>query len=293
MKRFENDPFRFKIITSALFSQNCKIDFQKEAAMKRRDFLLTTGVAGVTSLVSTTTAGEENKQQYLELRKIDTLLGDKKKILDSFLRDVEIPALNRLGISPIGVFTVKFGPNEPSLYMLLPHNSLESVATENSQLLADSQFLQDGAEFLNTPISDPNYVRIESMLLKAFENMPQVQVPNAIKGKSSRIFEMRTYESHSRKAAKKKIEMFNKGGEIRIFQEAGLHPVFFGETLIGPKMPNLIYMLAFEDMVERDKNWSAFGKHPDWQTLKAKIEYKDIVSNITDIILQPTGFSQI
>ncbi|NIA30769.1 MAG: NIPSNAP family containing protein [Actinobacteria bacterium] len=261
--------------------------------MKRRDFLLTTGVAGVASLAGTATAGKGEKQQYLELRKINTLLGDKKKILNSFLRDVEIPALNRLGILSVGVFTVKFGANEPTLYMLLPHNSLESVATTNSRLLADSQFLQDGAEFLDTPISDPNYVRIETMLLKAFENMPKLKVPDVVKGKSSRIFEMRTYESHSRKAAKKKIEMFNKGGEIRIFREAGLHPVFFGEMLIGPRMPNLTYMLAFENMKERDKNWSAFSKHPDWQALKAKEEYKNTVSNITDIILRPASFSQI
>lgn len=261
--------------------------------MKRREFLLTTGVVGVSSLAGTAMAGQEGEQQYLELRKITTLLGNKKKILNNFLRDVEIPALNRLGISPVGVFTVKFGPNDPTLYMLLPHKSLESVATESTRLLADSQFLQDGAEFLDTPISDPNYVRIETMLLKAFEKMPQVHVPDAVKGKSSRIFEMRTYESHSRKAAKKKIEMFNKGGEMQIFREAGLHPVFFGETLIGPKMPNLTYMLAFENMKERDKNWSAFSKHPDWKALKAKAEYKDTVSNITDIILRPASFSQV
>ncbi len=261
--------------------------------MKRRDFLLTTGVAGVASLTGTAAAGGGEKQQYLELRKINTLLGNKKKILNNFLRDVEIPALNRLGISPVGVFTVKFGSNDPTLYMLLPHNSLESVSTLNSRLLADSRFLQDGAGFLDTPISDPNYVRIETRLLKAFEKMPQVQVPDAVKGKSSRIFEMRTYESHSRKAAQKKIDMFNNGGEIQIFREAGLHPVFFGETLIGPKMPNLTYMLTFANMQERDKNWSAFSKHPDWQALKAKEEYKDTVSNITDIILRPTSFSQI
>jgi len=280
-------------VPGSVFDPIHSIDFHKEITMKRREFLLTTGVVGVSSLAGTAMAGQEGEQQYLELRKITTLLGNKKKILNNFLRDVEIPALNRLGISPVGVFTVKFGPNDPTLYMLLPHKSLESVATESTRLLADSQFLQDGAEFLDTPISDPNYVRIETMLLKAFEKMPQVHVPDAVKGKSSRIFEMRTYESHSRKAAKKKIEMFNKGGEMQIFREAGLHPVFFGETLIGPKMPNLTYMLAFENMKERDKNWSAFSKHPDWKALKAKAEYKDTVSNITDIILRPASFSQV
>ena len=58
----------------------------------------------------------------------------------------------------------------------------------------------------------------------------------------SRILELRIYESHSTKAGQKKIEMFNEGGEIAIFRKTGLRPVFFGETLIGPLMPNLTYM---------------------------------------------------
>ena len=43
------------------------------------------------------------------------------------------------------------------------------------------------------------------------------------------------------KSAKKKIEMFNEVGEIAIFKKTGLQPVFFGETIIGPKLPNHFY----------------------------------------------------
>ena len=39
------------------------------------------------------------------------------------------------------------------------------------------------------------------------------------------------------------------------FYETGLHPVFFGETIIGEKLPQLTYMLTFKDMEERDANW--------------------------------------
>jgi hypothetical protein len=88
-------------------------------------------------------------------------------------------------------------------------------------------------------------MRVESSLLAAFEGMPKMEVPAATAGNKPRIFELRTYESHSKKANKKKIEMFNKG-EIAIFRRTGLQPVFFGETLIGTKMPNLTYLLVFE-----------------------------------------------
>ena len=87
--------------------------------------------------------------------------------------------------------------------------------------------------------------------------------------------------------------MFNEGEEIAIFKKTGLTPVFFGETIIGPKLPNLTYMLVFEDLADRDKRWGVFGSSAEWRKLRGKTEYKNTVSNITDIILQPTGYSQI
>ena len=106
--------------------------------------------------------------------------------------------------------------------------------------------------------------------------------------------ELRTYESHSLAAGKKKIEMFNKG-EIAIFRKTGLTPVFFGETLIGQRQPNLTYMLAYDDMAARDKVWSAFVADPDWKTLSSMPEYSDaaIVTGISNILLRPTPYSEI
>ena len=90
----------------------------------------------------------------------------------------------------------------------------------------------------------------------AIEGVPKLEVPAGVAEKKPRIFELRTYESHSKSANKKKIEMFNTG-ELGIFRRTGLQPVFFGETLIGTKMPNLTYMLTFENMAAHDKNWGA------------------------------------
>ena len=116
----------------------------------------------------------------------------------------------------------------------------------------------------------------------------------AAKENKPRLFELRTYESHSKKANKKKIEMFNNG-EIAIFRRTGLQPVFFGETLIGPKMPNLAYLLVFENMAEREKNWGAFASDSEWKKLSNTPGYTDaeIVTNISNVFLRPTAYSQI
>ncbi len=264
--------------------------------MKRRDFLAASFLLGSASMFSTKAAGAKAahaKQQLYELRKYLLLPGEKKNRFNKFLRQAAIPAWNRLGIEPVGVFSPQFGKDKLTLYVLLPHRNFDSVMTATERMLKDKEFLAAGADVLNAPLSDPAFVRMESSLLLAFEEMPGIEIPQNVKDKKSRIFELRRYESHSLKAAKKKIEMFNKGGEIAVFRKTGLHPVFFAETIIGPLMPNLTYMLAFEDMTERDKNWDIFRNHPDWLKLKADPQYKDTVSNITDIILRPASYSQI
>jgi len=88
--------------------------------------------------------------------------------------------------------------------------------------------------------------------------------------------------------------MFNKG-ESAIFKKLGMQPVFFGEMIAGPKLPNLVYMLSYEDLAARDKAWRAFGSDPDWQKMRATPGWADaeIVSNITNFIVSPLAFSEI
>ena len=86
--------------------------------------------------------------------------------------------------------------------------------------------------------------------------------------------------------------MFNDG-ELSIFEETGLHSVFFGSQVSGPLMPALTYMLAFKDMEERDTNWSAFIDHPEWKRISVLPEYANTVSDIKRTFLKPLAYSQL
>ncbi len=262
--------------------------------MKRRKFIASgaaLGVMGYSPLVRATSE-KLTTQSYIELIHYTLFTGEKKHRVRDFYRDVATKALNKIGISPVGVFDVKYGENSPSLYVLLQHDSLESFAAYPEKLMEDKNYVKNGKAFLEAPLSDPSYVRKESRLFRAFKNMPEVEAPGRMVGKDH-ILEMRIYESHSYSYGQKKIHMFNEGGEIEIFKKTDLNPVFFGEAISGPSMPNLTYMLAFENMEARDNNWKTFAKHPDWKKLSKDPYYKDTVSNITDIILRPLPFSQI
>jgi hypothetical protein len=161
-----------------------------------------------------------------------------------------------------------------------------------ARLAADAEFLAKGADFINAPASAPAFKRMESSLLLAFQGMPHIETPVQTPG---RVFHLRTYESPSVKTGLKKIEMFNDAGEIKIFREVGLNPVFFGQTLIGTKMPNLTYMLVFKDAAEHKAAWGKFGAHPEWRRLKGMPEYsdKEILCGITDVPLIAADYSQV
>ncbi|UCH63919.1 MAG: NIPSNAP family protein [Fidelibacterota bacterium] len=264
--------------------------------MKRRDFIAATALAGAAPLktiTAATTRKGKSDPEYYELRQYYLLSRVARKRLDDFLRDAALPALNRNGIEPVGVFNVMYGPNRPTVYVLLPHKSLESFSSIDERLAADARYQRAGASFLDAPLSDPAYVRIDSSLMVAFDQMPRLVLPAATAKKKPRIFELRTYESHSKKKADNKIEMFNAGGEIALFLEIGLQPVFFGETLIGSNLPNLTYMVVFDDMDQRDETWQKFSSSAEWKELSANPVYADTVSNINVSFLRPASYSQI
>jgi len=260
--------------------------------MKRRDFLKGSAVlASMGAMTGRLQAQNDanssaNGREFYELRRYKLRMGPSS--FDKYFQNAALPALNRAGISSVGVFNVMVGPDSPEMFVLLPCASFEALMAAKEKVLADEDYQKAGADFLNAAASDPAFVRIESSFMRAFAGMPKIEVPE----KKARIFELRTYESASEKDGRKKVEMFNNG-EIPIFRRAGLTPVFFGETLIGDKMPNLTYMVTFADLTARSKNWAAFGSDPEWKRLSGMPEYKDIVSNITNLFLQPTGYSQI
>jgi hypothetical protein len=259
--------------------------------MQRRNFLQNTLAATTLSTLGATAQTGPKKgqaRQYYELRVYSVATPEKQALLDAYLQNTALPAFGKMGIKNVGAFKVLNDAANHSVYLLIPYTSMEQFVTATTKTSGQLAY-GASAEYAGVPMKDPVYDRIESSLLLAFEGMPQLKVP----AKKDRIFELRIYESHNEKAGKQKVKMFNVGGEIEIFNQTGLTPVFFGEALVGTRLPNLTYMLTFDNMEARERNWKGFGSHPDWVKLKDQPEYADTVSKITNIFLTPTAYSGV
>jgi hypothetical protein len=233
--------------------------------------------------------------EYYDLRRYQLASGPGTRLTDHYFSSALIPALNRLGIAPVGAFSVYFGPDTPAYYLLLPSAKLETLVTADLEVAKNDEFIKVAAPFWDAPGSTPPYVTIESTLLRAFEGHPKLVVPAAAAKKEKRIYQLRTYVSPTNMDHVRKVDMFNHG-EFDIFAKAGAAGVFYADALIGPRLPSLTYMLSFPDMAALETVWDKFMADPDWKKLSADPRYKldpPTVSNITSLVLRPLPYSQV
>jgi len=264
--------------------------------MKRREFLAT-AMAGSAAALTRTASAEPamtSNREFYQLRRYMLQTGPQTKLAESYFGDALIPALGRMSMGPVGAFRLDIGPETPAYYLLIPSTDLEALTTLDLRLGHEEAFLKAAEPFWAAPATAPGFKRVESSLLAAFTGWPKVTPPAASASKGPRVFQLRTYESPSDRDHVRKVEMFHSG-EFEIFANAGFHPVFFGDTLVGPRLPNLTYMLAFKDMNELNAQWDVFRNDPKWKKLSTAphFAFEAIVSNITNLVLSPLDCSQI
>lgn len=254
--------------------------------MKRRNFINASLAATALPLSfaaaqnSSTDMSNKEKELY-ELRSYAVRFNGNLKLLMSYLTDALQPALERVGVNHFMIFNELGNADPKKVWVLISYPSAE-IYLKAQNLQGDNTYVAAAANYNAVPVNTPIYNRFQSFLLHAFDGMPQMSTPKEGAG----LFELRIYEGYSEDAVRRKIKMFNKE-EFPLFYEVGLIPIFFGDMIAGPLRPCLVYMLNFKDMEERNTNWGKFLQHPDWNTMKAKPEYLNTVSNIIKTFLVP------
>ncbi|MDO4586114.1 MAG: NIPSNAP family protein [Planctomycetia bacterium] len=271
--------------------------------MKRRDFLSGATSGMIATLLGTQTSNralaDETtaiQRDFIEIRIFWVEKEEKKNALIEQIDEKLIPLRNKLGFDKIGVFSVndELHQNDGSfiyryknaVFVISSHSSITKMITLEDQVrdsIPASDFLNNASEF-------NLYSEQDCSLLQAFPSCPKVEIPTK---SPERVIQLRYYYSPNYERNQAKLNMFDVRGELDLFRRCQMNPVFFGKTIYGQFMPNITYMLSFENDEARKKGWDQFVSSDEWKTMSGESQFENTAIKIRNLFLKPSPKSQI
>jgi|ERR1700753_2340814 NIPSNAP len=81
---------------------------------------------------------------------------------------------------------------------------------------------------------------------------------------------------------------------VRLFEKHGIKQIGFWTVAIGESNQDLIYILQWDSLAERDKRFAAFQADPEWIEARRKSEENGpLLSSLSNSIMAPTSFSAL
>jgi hypothetical protein len=75
---------------------------------------------------------------------------------------------------------------------------------------------------------------------------------------------------------------------LSLFDRHGIRPLHFWTVVVGPSSTDLIYVLEWDSLADRDKRWNAFAGDPDWIEARAQSERDgQLIASGSNMLLQP------
>ena len=240
-----------------------------------------------------TTASTAPPTEYYQLTVYHMKTAQQIAATNDYLKNSYLPSLHKTGLKNIGVFSSIDNDTaaDKKLYVLIPFSSLSKFEALMTTLTKETFLKNDTSGYTNAVFNDAPYLRMETSLLKAFKNMPNLKTPALSSPRSERVYELRSYEASTEKLYRKKVNMFNEGGEVKLFDRLKFNAVFYSEVLAGAHMPNLVYMTTFENKAARDEHWKAFVADTTWKRISVMPQYLNTVSKADIFFLRPTEYS--
>ena len=236
-------------------------------------------------------ADEEKGTRFYLLESFTLRQGTQPGRLHDYLSKAALPALNKLHSGPKIVLEAMVASHMPQVAFLIGFESVGQMFELRDKLNQDQELQKAFEDWQQGP--EPPFEQQNNILLEATKYSPEI-VPLETPPASPRIFELRVYHSPTWQQLQALHERF-AGPEIKIFHRVGVNPLFYTSTVIGPNMPNLTYLIPFDDLAAREKAWNAFGADPEWIKVRKESIYKHgQISNVIQISLfKATPYSPI
>ncbi len=106
------------------------------------------------------------------------------------------------------------------------------------------------------------------------------------------IYEQRSYFVHPDKMGA--LQKRFRDHTCKLFEKHGITNVGYWTNAIGGRSDELLYIIGFENLGQRDAAFAAFASDPEWIAARAESE-KDgpLVHHIENRMLRPTDFSPL
>jgi hypothetical protein len=190
------------------------------------------------------------KSRYYAIENYTLKNGTQLARLHDYFSKVRIPAIQKATEGPVLMLEALIAPHMPQAACIAGLSSLDQLSAATARPGVEQW--EQGPE--------PPFEAQSLTLVEAAPYSPELVIE---KRKTPRVFEWRVYHSPTYTQLKALHERFS-GPEIRIFHRTGVHPVLYSSTIAGPNMPNLTYLIPFDNLDAREKAWSAFASDPEW-----------------------------
>lgn len=106
------------------------------------------------------------------------------------------------------------------------------------------------------------------------------------------IYELRVYEAMPGKLPQLNVRFAHV--TLPLFERHGIQALGFWVSYIGPSVNTLTYLLAWQDLGERQRRWDAFQADPEWQAARRASEQAGpLIERAQSLIMKPTAYSPL
>lgn len=222
-------------------------------------------------------AGALKKPGFWSLENYYLKQGTQMARLHEFLQRGVLPSMKKVHAGPVIVMEAMVAQHMPQVALVMGYESMQQFKDVRTKAMSDP----DSMEKLKLweSASEQPFEHMSMTLLDAAPYSPEVAIKQ--QQEKPRIFELRVYHSPSWSQLRALHERF-AGPETKIFARVGVHPIFYSTTVAGANMPNLTYLIPFDNLAAREKAWDAFGADPEW--IKVRKESIDKYGQISSVI---------
>ena len=203
--------------------------------------------------------------------------GTQMARLHKYLQQGVLPAIKKMNSGPVIVMEAMVAQHMPQVAVATGFESYQQWRDVRSKAMAGRESIEKVKQWESGP--EQPFEHMSETLLEAAPYSPAVA--SVQQREKPRIFELRVYHSPSWSQLRALHERF-AGPETKIFARVGVHPIFYSSTVAGANMPNLTYLIPFDNLAAREIAWDAFSADPDW--VKVRKESIDKYGQISSVI---------